>query len=722
MNNADGKIRIVTELDTKSFDKQIEDLDNKARKLESEIQKKQKMNIDTSSAEAKLEKIQNQITDLNKKTFLQGLGSVKNIEFDPTAISKLSSTKVQIEETTQTIKELNGELPYVAENFSDITIKEENVSKNASDIANNIKNIKKSGDISVLKNNFESLYKSAKKLVLGIIGIRAAYSLVRKATSAYMSTDDHATKQMEANWIGLGSIMSGIIEVVIKGLKKLITAILYFAQCLTNTNYIAKANAAILKKQTQATNGLTKANNRLTASFDEMEVLQDTSISAGIDSSGVDTSTLFDINDLSESARKAIEKVAEALKPVYEIVKNIIKWCLDHPEVLMGMLGGATLLTMLSKIIGIAGAGGVAGTGLAGILGLLLAIASVWVIYIEVKQVIDAYKETNDAIENNKKTAQDLQEKWKELPKVLKQAVEDGNTELEKGKQGTINIFNTATNLIKNSTEQIEKNNESIRENTKKYAQYGGVIGLLFKKNADAAKEHNKAILAEMYSQIEAQTYMYDIDVLTTDQIAEYTENLKYMKQYYEDNNLVSGEYGKQLEFINQSLKNVEESAFDTQKGLDNTFDKKYKLDVDTSDADKEMGDLKKSISNPFDKTYTVKVDTDTTSAKNGFNSFFSGISSKISAAFGITIPTIKLASGGIVNNPGKGVGISNVLAGEAGPEAVLPLNRQTLSALGEMIAENMVINNTINNYMDSRLMNRQLEKTRNNSAFASNR
>ena len=88
-----------------------------------------------------------------------------------------------------------------------------------------------------------------------------------------------------------------------------------------------------------------------------------------------------------------------------------------------------------------------------------------------------------------------------------------------------------------------------------------------------------------------------------------------------------------------------------------------------------------------------------------------------------IKIPRIaKLARGGIVHNPGKGVMMGNYIAGEgSSPEAVLPLNDETLDRLGEKIAKHMTINADIKNYMNGRVISRELHKINNESEFAYN-
>ena len=77
-----------------------------------------------------------------------------------------------------------------------------------------------------------------------------------------------------------------------------------------------------------------------------------------------------------------------------------------------------------------------------------------------------------------------------------------------------------------------------------------------------------------------------------------------------------------------------------------------------------------------------------------------------------------RLAKGGIVSNPGMGVNMGSYVAGERGPEAVLPLTDDTLQRLANMIPITIDLTNTI----DGRVLNRRLETIRANNTFAGNR
>lgn len=86
------------------------------------------------------------------------------------------------------------------------------------------------------------------------------------------------------------------------------------------------------------------------------------------------------------------------------------------------------------------------------------------------------------------------------------------------------------------------------------------------------------------------------------------------------------------------------------------------------------------------------------------------------------TIKLPRLASGGIVNNPGHGVAIGGAITGEAGREGVIPLtDPYAMQTLGREIGKWITVNNTSNTYLDGRLIQRNQEKVKEELAFATN-
>lgn len=82
-----------------------------------------------------------------------------------------------------------------------------------------------------------------------------------------------------------------------------------------------------------------------------------------------------------------------------------------------------------------------------------------------------------------------------------------------------------------------------------------------------------------------------------------------------------------------------------------------------------------------------------------------------------------RLAKGGIINNPGRGVYTGSAIAGEAGKEFYMPLqDEQMLNMVGEAIGRYITINANITNTMNGRVISRELQKIQNRDDFLYNR
>ena len=81
-----------------------------------------------------------------------------------------------------------------------------------------------------------------------------------------------------------------------------------------------------------------------------------------------------------------------------------------------------------------------------------------------------------------------------------------------------------------------------------------------------------------------------------------------------------------------------------------------------------------------------------------------------------------RLAKGGIINMPNRGVPLTSAIGGESGREGVIPLtDSQQMALLGEAIGKYITVNVTIVNSMNGRVLNRELQKIQNQSSFATN-
>lgn len=652
----DGWIRIGTKLETKSFDKQIEQLEKEVETIEQALS-----------------------TDLEI----------------PVKFRMSEEERRKLESTLEKIKNRI------------ISLQQANQNLNNTDPSPN------------MDKGFKKLYKSARNLALGILSIRTAYTILSRASSAYLASDSETTSKLQANWVGLGTILAPAIQFLVDLMRKAVIGVLHFMSVLTGIDFIAKANANAIKSQTDATKELAKANQKATASFDEMNVLQDTSTSGGINTDDIGNS-LFDINELSRGTRDAITKVAEALKPVYEMIKKIINYCLENPEVILGMLGGVALLTMLAKIIGYAGVGGAMGAGLMGIYSALALIASLAVITISIVYTVQNYQRYKEAIENAGKNREKRHGKQMEYIDDLK----------EEAKQTDL----TTKRVEELSTEFRHLTDDNLDLAMAHKDQYLA-LSPLEKKFADLMGEtdaYRNSIIEnteESYNSILAWRELYNQGLLNEEQTNEYKEAVYKMNEALNDQDIATALLIDDEEGYKKMQKEVSQAMLETygitKDDLLPSFEDFGKTTNNTRD---KLKDFIKEINKLDHKNLELDLTMATDKAKETLTKFFTKFQTTIKTTFSAVglklpeFPTIKLAHGGIINNPGRGVSLGNgIIGGEAGREMVMPLDSQTMAQLGQEIGKWITINANIINQMNGRTISRELQKINADSNFAMN-
>lgn len=141
--------------------------------------------------------------------------------------------------------------------------------------------------------------KKMGKFALAAMGLRSAYMAVRQVVSSYIADNEELQNSIDGIKGAFAEMFGPAIEKVISLLKTAIGYVLGFVKALTGVDYAARYNAKALKKQTSATKEL----QRQSAGFDEQTKLNDTSSSG--DSSGVAT---FDFS-VGDSALEFFEKL-----------------------------------------------------------------------------------------------------------------------------------------------------------------------------------------------------------------------------------------------------------------------------------------------------------------------------------------------------------------------------------------------------------------------------
>ena len=238
--------------------------------------------------------------------------------------------------------------------------------------------------------------KTIGRMALAVLGVRGAYSLVRRAVSACLQGNEELNKKMTAIWNTLGTIMEPVVESILNAVYRILAYINYFVKAITGIDFVANANAKAIAKQAKATDKLTKSTkeaNKALAGFDEMNVLQDPGASSQV--AGVDAAATLDLPELTEEETATLDGIIEIFNNVRDSIGGVIEKCselvdwwneLDETtQVLIITLGVAGLVGIL--------VGGKAGLGVAGAFLLVIGTITAFNLLLtgETTDAIDAF-------------------------------------------------------------------------------------------------------------------------------------------------------------------------------------------------------------------------------------------------------------------------------------------------------------------------------------------
>ena len=546
----DGKVIIGCDLDTRSFDAQIDYVENQMQEIEDKL-KQADLGIDvgdTQKLEAQYSRLSKQLSKLNKK----------QIEFnqEQAQMGKLDLSGVQ--------SGLN------------------NVNKG---LQNTVKKVAKWG--------------------LAIFGVRSAYMAVRSAMNTISQYEDSMKNNIDYIKYALAYTLKPIVEWILNAVVKLLQYVNYIAKAWTGKNLFKTADA--FKNAQKGAKGLNKELQKTTASFDEMNVLQDTKSSGG----GADIiAPNIDLTGMRGE------------------VPQWLKWIVDNKNLILSVFAGVNAGLLAWKL------------GLKGIQSLGIGLAIAGVIY---------------GIQSIIKYLQDPS--FENFGKII--------TGIGIAVAGVAIIFGAWPVAV------------------------GGAIS---------------AIVGLIISNWE--------------KIKEFMLNIC---KWLEDNFVL---VGKTISDVIKTSLNLFEGLFIGVKQILDGIIRIFK------------GDFKNGINSAMKGIGNIIISVLNT-VINGFNAFILPMRGLIVAAGKITgkkwtmntikIPRIpRLAKGGIISQPGRGVpiGYGQAIGGERGQvEGVLPLtDSQQMQLLGEAIGKYVKINNVIDVNMDSRRINRILQNSSDRVNFASNK
>lgn len=495
-----GKLVLGVEMNTKSFDNQIEETQKKLKELEHyydlamKSKSKYKENEEAiKSLGVEIEKTTNKLAQLQKQQQKISLGKVSNINFNPLQAGTYSLQTSQIGKTMKGFDE--NELQYIAKDFQDLKKGIEETGEEAE------KTSYKSS------KSFEKFGKTVKKVGLAVLGIRSAYMLVRKASSAYLSQDTELAQKLQSVWVGLGAFLEPVLTMMTDALTKAVGYLNVFVKALTGTDYIANANAKALNKQAQAQ---TKLNNAV-QDYDFDVIRKQQEASSNLSGASSDAN-LFNMPELNEKIVKKLQDLAKWLKENKELIKDVG----IALGVTFGAIAIANLLKNIGKLIGVGGSSALA-SGLTGLAWLLGIIAVAWLGSLTIKGLKETYDTAN-------KLYMELQGAYDTVIAV-NDAMQENNknlADLALGENKSENAIKNTTTVLKNQTNSLWRHFEALEDN---------IIDLgLFKLKAKTVTEEQKKMIQTIQTTADTYEKLYNARELNSEQIDDYIHTLEVEK------------------------------------------------------------------------------------------------------------------------------------------------------------------------------------------------
>lgn len=544
----DGKVVIGCDLDTQSFDAQIDYVESQIQEIEDKL-KQADMGFevgDTQKLEANYEKLEIKLDSLRKKQ------------------AKLNQEQAQM-----------GKL-----DLSGVQAGIDNVNK-----------------------GLNKTIKKVAKWSLAIFGVRSAYMAVRSAMGTISQYEDSMKSDIDYIKYALAYTLKPIVEWILNAVVKLLQYVNYIAKAWTGKNLFKTADA--FKNAQKGAKGLNKELQKTTASFDEMNVLQDTKSGSG---GGADiTAPNIDLTGMQGE------------------VPQWLKWIADNKDLILSVFAGVVAGLLAWKV------------GLKGIQSLGIGLAIAGVIY---------------GIQSIIKYLQDPS--FENFGKII--------TGIGIAVVGVAIIFGAWPVAV------------------------GGAI-----------------------------TAIVGLIISNWEKIKGFMLNIcKWLENNF-------GLVGKSISGVIKTSLNLFEGLFRGVKQILDGIIKIFKGDFKNG-----IKSAMRGIGNIIISVLNVVI--------NGFNAFISPIRGLIVAAGKITgkkwtmntikIPRIpKLAKGGIINQPGRGIPVGSAIGGERGQEGVIPLtDSQQMELLGQSIGKYVNINLTNITKLDNRQIAKEQRKINAQNDFAFNR
>lgn len=688
----DGKVIIGTELSTTQLEKDLnkskKELEKFEREEENLLTKKQKLEIDVTKSKNALQSLDDKLAIVNQRIAdMKEANLSKNLETNvdyQKLLAQYNAIDSKAQEYYQALELQKGQITQINSKLKDNALIQNELNATISSTSKKIEDFvppepskwgEIEGKISGINNNLSQTVKKVAHWGLAIFGIRTAYDAVRGAMSTLSQYDTQMADNIEYIRYALASTLQPVIQTILNLVVRLLQYINYIAKVWTGKNLFKTADA--FKSAQKSASGVAqsaKEINKQLAGFDEMNVLSDTS-SSGAGGGGADIAAPnIELSQESLFAGWSLEDFIEKGK---EIAKNLADGINDFFKNFdfVGFAEG------LSK----------------GIRGIIQTITT-FIDEVDWQQVGQKITEFLINID------------WAGIAVDIINLLVSGLLAIGDFMIGVLDAIIDAVKDPNFLSNMMEAGKNLI------LGLINGMISII-KKIGEVIKKIIELVL-ELFGIHSPSTVFADMGV---NLILGLINGIKSIINKVVE--IFSGLWDKIKNGASkavQGIKNIFNSIVSFFSGIVNTILGFFRR------IGSSVGDVISSAFKGVVNGVLGAIESILNSPIRAVNRLI-GVINKVPGINLGTLSTFKLprlAKGGIINQPGRGipVGYGQAIAGERRAEGVIPLtDSQQMQLLGESIGRYVTINASITNTMNGRVISRELQKVNNTNNFAFN-
>lgn len=668
MGNVDGYLKIKTKLDNSGIDKDVQTLENKIKKLQTDNEK-------ASSEQSSLQREIDNYEELHQKAE-QYKHKIKELKAEKEAMQtnnpglsvsvdtpEFASLKTQITSLEQQYAKATAEIDKQAPKIDKVYSKLDKVKSKQAENNAKISQFKQKIDqieVSKVEKGINSVGKSIQasigklgKMAMAVFGIRTAFNAVRSAVSIVSQYNPQIAADIDYIKYALANTLLPVVQKLVNLAYALLSYINAITTAWFGINLFGKSSAKNFEKMQKGASGTAKSAKEIQKSlqgFDEMNVLQDNSSDSSGSSGGFSPSK--DLGDMQGE------------------VPGWLKWIIDNKDIMLETLGGITAGLISLKLFGLDPLMSLGiGVLVAGIIGLI-------------QSVIGYLQDPS----------------WENFGKIIQ----------------NIGLIILGLGIIIGNVPTIVAGAIILIIGT--IVKYWKQIKVFFQEGIDWLTGKSDWV-HQMFGDTIGN--IYDMFVKNLQLILDVFDNIFTMIKGIFDGfiKFIKGVFTGDWKMAWEGIKQIFSSIWNGIKGV---FTSVFNFIKDmVVNVAQTTGNI---ISNVFKSVVNAVLRT----IENVLNApirAINGLVGVINKVPGINLGYLntfnlpRLAKGGVISQP------TTAIIGEAGKEAVMPLENNTewIDLLADKLA-NKIGGNGINNiYLDGRLIQRQITKRQQKLAFSTN-